>query len=167
MCKTYEIYHQHMLRSPTDPAASRSHSVQLLFWFTLCFYRAIKLGQLYGTNSVRPDRSSTCYWLGGWARLVLLEVRAAPPPPPPEDPRFYLWHWGPLAENLEVDYSVFTAIIEFWKMFKATRLQIKDLVLLLSKEWKFFQTTSGELRPSLISLTYSAGFGGRAGWTNM
>lgn len=44
-----------------------------------------------------------------------------------EDAHFYLWKWATLAERFEVDYTLFTAIIEFWQMFKAARLHIKVL----------------------------------------
>lgn len=81
------------------------------------FYGAIKLGVLYRSNSMKHY----CFLhllLIKWfsiAKMVQITIHTGSRACFSEDASFYLWHWGSLAENFEVDYTLFTAIIEFWK----------------------------------------------------
>lgn len=122
------------------------------------FYRAIKLGQLYGTNSVRRNCFSACYWCSGSVPLgwfILLYIQ------------------GALGFFLEILVFICDTERLWQRTLKLITLCLQQLLNSekclkqrdyrprpypsLSKEWKFFQTTSGELWPSLISLTYSTG----------
>lgn len=96
------------------------------------FYGAVKLGLLYGSNSMK--HYCFFHWiLIEWfsiAKLVHITIHTGRVVCIFEDANFYLWQWGSLAENFEVDYILLTAIIEFWQMFKVTRLHIKALSFL-------------------------------------
>lgn len=99
------------------------------------FYGAVKLGSFYGSNSMNHYCFFHLILIKRFtiAKLVHISIHT-------HTQRrvacifwrcsFYLWEWGSLAEHFEVDYTLFTTIIEFWQMFKATRLHIKAPSLL-------------------------------------
>lgn len=122
------------------------------------FYRAVKLGQLYGTNSVRRSCFSACYWLSGSVPLgwfIFLYIQGAL--------GFFLKIPVFICDNEGLWQGTLKLITLCLQQLLNSEKRLKQRDYRsgpypsLSKEWKFFQTTSGELRPSLISLTYSTG----------
>lgn len=122
------------------------------------FYRAIKLGQVYGTNSVRRNCDSARHGCSGSVPLgwfILLHIQGALGFFP-KILVFICDTEGLWQTTLKLITLCLQQLLNSEKCLKQQDYRPRPYPS-LSKEWKFFQTTSGELWPSLITLTYSTG----------